>query len=255
MAKVLAFYNNKGGVAKTTTATNVAGVLSLQNKKVLLIDGDPQGHASLTFGVDADELNTTLGAYLSSSWTALDAQEYFIKINDYLDVIPSNQSLADFIIAVSSESPKIRNKHLKNFIKPIKKYYDYIIFDMAPAVDIILENIVEIVDDLIVVATPETYAVKNAETTLKITDDRNVKVRHIVPTKTQLNTRTHKFLLENLKEVAESHQIKMTETYIPNLIAFSESVSIYELPLSLVEDKKYKETQQYYINLVKELGY
>lgn len=52
MAKIIAFYNNKGGVAKTTTATNIAGVLSLENKKTLLIDGDPQGHASLTFGVD-----------------------------------------------------------------------------------------------------------------------------------------------------------------------------------------------------------
>lgn len=64
MAKIIAFYNNKGGVAKTTTATNVAGVLSLQHKRVLLIDGDPQGHTSLTFGVDADDLQTTLGAYL-----------------------------------------------------------------------------------------------------------------------------------------------------------------------------------------------
>lgn len=45
MAKIIAFYNNKGGVAKTTTATNIAGVLSLENKKTLLIDGDPQGHA------------------------------------------------------------------------------------------------------------------------------------------------------------------------------------------------------------------
>ena len=84
----------------------------------MLIDGDPQGHASLTFGVDSDELETTLGAYLISGWTA-------------------------------------------------KQASDYIIFDMAPAVDILLENIVEIVDDLVVVATPETYAVKNAETTQK----------------------------------------------------------------------------------------
>ena len=251
MAKIIAFYNNKGGVAKTTTATNVAGVLSLQKKKVLLIDGDPQGHTSLTFGVDSDDLQTTLGAYLSSNWTASEASQYFIKINDFLDVIPSNQSLSDFIILTSSEDPKIRNKHLKNFISPIRKEYDYIIFDMAPAVDIILENIVEIVDDLVVVATPETYA----ETTLKITDDKQVTVRHIVPTKTQMNTKTHKFMLENLQEVADSHHISMTKTYIPNLIAFSEAVSIYELPLALVNDKRYLKAQEYYQNLVEELGY
>ena len=75
---------------------------------------------------------------------------------------------------------------------------------MAPAVDIILENIVEIVDDLTVVVVPETYAIKNAEATLKITDDKQVIVRHIVPTKTQLNTNTHKFMLKNLREVAEA---------------------------------------------------
>lgn len=96
--KIIAFYNNKGGVAKTTTATNIAGVLSLENKKTLLIDGDPQGHASLTFGVDSDELETTLGAYLISGWTAKQASDYLIKINDYLDIIPSNQTLSNFIV-------------------------------------------------------------------------------------------------------------------------------------------------------------
>lgn len=93
MAKIIAFFNNKGGVAKTTTATNIAGVLSLENKKTLLIDGDPQGHASLTFGVDSDELETTLGAYLISGWTAKQAGDYFIKVNDYLDIIPSKSNI------------------------------------------------------------------------------------------------------------------------------------------------------------------
>lgn len=255
MARTIAFYNNKGGVAKTTTATNVSGVLSLQGKRVLLIDADPQGHTALTFGVDADELEGTLGAFLTSGWNAVQASEYFIHVNDYLDVVPANQTLADFIVSASSETPNVRNKHLKDFIEPIKDSYDYIIFDMAPAVDIMLENIVEVVDDLIVVATPETYAVKNTQTTLKITDDKNVTVRHIVPTKVLLNTRVHNFMLDNLKEVAEAHNITMTDTYIPNLIAFSEAVSIYELPLALVEDKKYLGAQEYYTNLVKELGY
>lgn len=255
MAKIIAFYNNKGGVAKTTTATNVAGVLSLQNKRVLLIDGDPQGHTSLTFGIDSEDLQTSLGAFLTSNWNAKRASDFFIKINDYLDVVPSNQTLSDFIISVSSETQSVRNKHIRDFIEPIRSEYDYIIFDMAPAVDIILENIVEIVDDFIVVAVPETYAVRNAQITLQITDDKNVRVRYIVPTKTQLNTKTHNFMLNNLKEVAKAHNIKMTDTYIPNLIAFSESVSIYELPLSLVTDSRYKKAQEYYINLVKELGY
>lgn len=255
MAKIIAFYNNKGGVAKTTTATNIAGVLSLENKKTLLIDGDPQGHASLTFGVDSDELETTLGAYLISGWTAKQAGDYFIKINDYLDIIPSNQTLSDFIVQAAAEPNEVRRKHLLKFVESVKKDYDYIIFDMAPAVDIVLENIVEIVDDLVVVATPETYAVKNAETTLKITDDRNVKVRHIVPTKVQMNTNTHQFLLDNLREVAENHDIKMTDTYIPNLIAFAESVTLYQLPVSLTTDIRYEKARSYYQNLAKELNY
>ena len=161
----------------------------------------------------------------------------YINVNSYMDVVPSNQSLSGCVISVSAEEPKIRNKHLKNFVDPIKRDYNYIILDMAPAVDIILENIV---DDLIIVAVSETYAVKNAETTLKITDDKHVTVRNIVPTKIQLNTNTHKFMLNNLKEVAAAHHIKITDTYIPNLIAFSEAVSIYELPLAIVKDSRYK---------------
>ena len=126
---------------------------------------------------------------------------------------------------------------------------------MSPAVDIVLENIVEIVDDLVVVATPETYSVKNAETTLKITDDRNVKVRHIVPTKVQMNTNTHQFLLDNLREVSKNHDIEMTDTYIPNLIAFAESVTLYQLPVSLTTDMRYQKSRSYYQNLAKELNY
>ena len=122
MTKIIAFYNNKGGVAKTTTATNIAGVLSLENKKTLLIDGDPQGHASLTFGVDSDELETTLGAYLISGWTAKQASDYFIKINDYLDIIPSNQTLSDFIVQAAAEPNEVRSKHLLNFVKSVTLY-------------------------------------------------------------------------------------------------------------------------------------
>lgn len=172
-----------------------------------------------------------------------------------MDIIPSNQTLSDFIVQAAAEPNEVRSKHLLKFVESVKKDYDYIIFDMAPAVDIVLENIVEIVDDLVVVATPETYAVKNAETTLKITDDRNVKVRHIVPTKVQMNTNTHQFLLDNLREVAENHDIKMTDTYIPNLIAFAESVTLYQLPVSLTTDMRYKKARSYYQNLAKELNY
>lgn len=254
MTKIIAFYNNKGGVAKTTTATNIAGVLSLKNKKTLLIDGDPQGHVSLTFGIDADDLQASLGAFLNSNWTAKQAQEYFIHVNDNLDLIPSNQTLSDFIVKTSSENFEKRSTHLKRFISSIKDEYEYIIFDMAPAIDIMLENIVEVVDDLVVVATPEAYAVKNAEVTLKITDDRNIVVRNIVPTKVKQNTRLHKFLLDNLKEVADSHNIKMTKTFVPELVAFSEAISLYSLPLSLVQDKKYESTQKYYEQIVSELG-
>lgn len=253
MAKLIAFYNNKGGVAKTTTATNVAGILSLKNKKTLLIDADPQGHVALTFGYDPDNIKASLGAFLNSGWTGKQAQPYFISVNDYLDIIPSNQSLADFMIKQSSEQANTRSRFLETFIESIKSDYDFIIFDMAPAVDIMLENIVRIVDDLNIVAVPEAYAVKNAETTLKITDNYNVIVRNIIPTKVKKNTNLHKVLLDNLGEVANAHQIKITDTYIPELVAFSESISIYDLPLSLVADKKYSDTQKYYENVVKEL--
>ena len=62
-------------------------------------------------------------------------------------------------------------------------------------------------------------------------------------------------MLENLREVAQAHNIKMTDTYIPILIAFSEAVSIYELPLALIEDSRYKNAKKYYEKLVQELGY
>lgn len=70
-----------------------------------------------------------------------------------------------------------------------------------------------------------------------------------------MNTNTHQFLLDNLREVAENHDIKMTDTYMPNLIAFAESVTLYQLPVSLTTDMRYKKARSYYQNLAKELNY
>lgn len=252
-ATITAFYNNKGGVAKTTSTVNIAGELSLQGKRVLIIDADPQGHSTYSFGKDADEIETELGTILYNNLSGSEAKDYFIHINDYLDIVPANQTLADFIGSVATQ--KNNDKYLEHFVSDIRDDYDFIFIDMAPAVDVILNNVVRIVDDLIVLSSPQPYAVRNTERTLSITDKYNVKVRRIVATNVDRRVNADKFFLDELKSIAENHNIKMAETIIPTRSAFRDSMTRYMMPLSLIDDKSYEEARTYYHELTKELGY
>lgn len=249
-ATITAFYNNKGGVAKTTSTINIAGELSKQQKKTLIIDADPQGHSTLSFGYDADSIDVELGTMLYNKLEGSQAKEYFIHINDYLDVVPANQTLADFI----ASNPE-GNNYLNEFLKGLRDEYDYIFIDMAPAVDVILANVLNVVDDLVVLSSPQPYAVRNTERTLNTTDSYNVPIRRIVATMVDKRVNTDKEFLEQLKEIATEHNVKLADTYIPMRAAFRDSMGRYQMPLSLVDEPSYKEAQQYYHKLTKELGY
>lgn len=253
-ATVTAFYNNKGGVGKTTSTVNIAGELSLQGKRVLVVDADPQGHSTYSFGEDADEIEVELGTMLSNELTGSEAKQYFLNVNEYLDVVPANQTLADFIAGVKVDDEG-NDTYLENFLSDLRDDYDYIFIDMAPAVDIILKNVVKVVDDLIVLSSPQPYAVKNTERTLSITDQYNVRVRRIVPTMVDVRVNSDKHFLEELETIANNHGIEMTKTFIPVRAAFRDGLARYLMPLSLINDTSYREQQVYYRALTQELGY
>ena len=156
MSKTIAIANQKGGVGKTTTAINLAAALGVLEKKILLIDADPQANATSGLGVDVNKVNYGTYQLLEHSIVINDA---IIKTNSpNLDLIPSHIDLvASEIELVNIES---REHMLKKALEKVKNDYDYILIDCAPSLGLITLNALVAADSLIIPIQCEYFALE-----------------------------------------------------------------------------------------------
>ena len=136
MGKIIAIANQKGGVGKTTTAVNLAAALGVLEKKVLLIDADPQANASSGLGVDIEAIEQ--GTYQLLEHSAKASELIIPTDTPNLDIIPAHIDL----VAIEIELVDIENREymMRAALEEIQDSYDYIIIDCAPSLGLLTLN-------------------------------------------------------------------------------------------------------------------
>lgn len=223
MSRVFAIANQKGGVAKTTTAINLATSFAACGYKTLVIDMDPQANASSGLGVDQRSVELSVRDVLVGSTSAREA------IVDTqipgLSLLPSKQSLVSAQVDLLGQDNNL--SRLKTALDPIKDDYDFVLIDCQPSLTLLPINALTAADYLLVPLQTEYFALEGLSHIHKFLTDlqkhggASVQLYGIVLTMTD-NTRLSHQVQADVREAFES---KVFDTVIPRNVRLAEAPS------------------------------
>ena len=234
MGKVIAIANQKGGVGKTTTAINLAASLAVLERKVLIIDADPQANTTsgLNFSPDNDEQRTLYEVMIGK----IDVEDALIQTElAGLHMIPSHINLVGAEIEML-EMPD-RESVMRKALMPIRDRYDYIIIDCSPSLGLITVNTLTAADSVIIPVQPEFFALeglgKLLQTIRLVQSGVNPKltIEGFVVTMFDCRTKVHTQVVQELRE---HFQDMVFKTIIQRNIRLSEAPS-HGKPIILYE--------------------
>ena len=232
MGKVIAIANQKGGVGKTTTAVNISTILAKKGKKVILIDGDPQGNATSGLGIDKNVENSLYDVLVNEINIISILQNTCVKT---LKLCPSNVSLAG--AEVELVNLMSREQRLKEKIDEIRDDYDFIIIDCPPSLGLITLNAFTAADSVLIPVQCEYYALEGLG---QLINTINLVKKHLNKTLgiegavlTMYDMRTN---LSNqvVREVKRYFDDKVYRTVIPRNVKLSEAPS-FGMPITLYD--------------------
>lgn len=166
MARVITIFNQKGGVGKTTTAMNLAAYLAFLGKKTLLIDFDPQFNASVGFGITYDPRHETVYQALFNKQPVEQVVKQTYLSN--LDIIPSSADLSGALVELVNVPN--RERFLRGLVDKIRSYYDFILIDMGPSLNLLTINGLIAADEVLIPVQCEYYSLEGLNQLLKTID-------------------------------------------------------------------------------------
>ncbi len=234
MSRVISIANQKGGVGKTTTAINLSTILAKKGKKVMLIDGDPQGNATSGLGIDKDVEYSLYDVLINEVDINKTLQDTCVKT---LKVCPSNMDLAG--AEVELVTLMSREQRLKEKIDLVRNDFDFIIIDCPPSLGLITLNAFTASDSVLIPVQCEYYALEglgqllNTVNLVKKHLNKNLEVEGAVLTMYDIRTNLSN---QVVKEVKRYFDDKVYKTVIPRNIKLSEAPS-FGMPISLYDPK------------------
>jgi chromosome partitioning protein len=235
--QIIAVTNQKGGCAKTTTAVNLSGCLAERGYRVLVIDLDPQAHASLGLGIDKDNIDRTIYDVLMNNVSLCDV---ITKTQvERLDAVPSNSVLSGAQLELASVLG--RESVLRIAVRKmlLKKDYDFIIFDCNPSLNLVTINALVAADSILIPIQTHYYSLEGMKelfSTIDIVRERlNPDLQILGILATLYDTRT-KISAKMLGQIREYFKGMVFNTVIRNNVKLCEA-PIFKKPIHIYDNR------------------
>ena len=204
--RVIAIVNQKGGCGKTTTTVNLAGALAAEGHRVLIVDMDPQAHATLAMGLEPDDLEANLYEVLVEPAGAGKLDSIIIDVSESIDIAPSSIVLSALEQKLASERHDARTERLAAAIEALPPLYDFVLIDCPPNVGLLTFNALRAAGEVIIPLETSFFAIDGVQKLLETIGLLSERIGHklhvrVLPTLYDGRTRYARNTLGEIREL------------------------------------------------------